>query len=357
MPFVIWAIILVLFKFLYGIPKIGCAAGGEVLDMKLLSKGGISRKQRKKRIMRSWRLHTAFMVCGVFVTSASLMMMRNGWSKVQVAWEEVQAIVDDVESFGFQGWNVLEGLKVSRDSFSNNQLVRGFLDHKQAGSSSSLFSKWCPNANATGDDQLAFLHGAMLDLEEQTDEILAIFTDDLPLDSKAFLRITESTDSVDASLQWFFDHDWIWKMYIMILNVLNIFLLLCVYIFSKNNIIHPPTRFYLTFFVVPLFSVATGLLLMVTAGSGVATLMNADFCTGGSGQGSPQGTIRDAILSFYHGSIVPKKSSTGNMALVYDSFNYYAEVSAGRTSCLVLERKCHQVFAAHYLLLTSGLPF
>jgi hypothetical protein len=125
----------------------------------------------------------------------------------------------------------------------------------------------------------------------------------------------------------------------MALNVFNVFLVLCCYIFSKHNLIHPPTRFYLTLFVVPLFSVATMLLMMVTASSGVASLMNADFCAGGQGMGSPQGTIRDAIFSYQHGSISSSSSSvvfnhdpqtkndlTGTLDLVYESFSYYANV-------------------------------
>jgi hypothetical protein len=283
-------------------------------------------------------------------------MMRNGWSKVQLAWDDVQEVVDDVEALALRGWNVLEGLQDSRDVFSKNKLVRGFLEYAQSDSASPFLSKWCPNVKDSS--QLSFLNEAMSSLQDQTESVVALFDDYVPVNSQGFLTITDATHSVDESLQWFFDNDWIWKMYIMILNVLVVFLLLCVYIFSKNNIIHPPTRFYLTFFVVPLFSVATGLLLIATATSGVATLMNADFCAGGSGSGSPQGTIRDAIMSYFHGNISPTREMTGKLGLVYNSFNYYAEVSAEQVSLVTIFLDVFPSDSNCFHPLSSpGLPF
>lgn len=312
-----------LFKFLYGIDKVGCAAGGEIIDIKQLSKQGLSRKNRKKRILRSWRLQTTFMITGILVPTTSLIMMQYGWTKVQVGWEDIRLVVDDVESLAFRGWNVLDGLQSSKQTLQQNRLVQDVL--QQSSSRAPLFTSWCPNAK--DDQRLAFFQKAITTLEYNTKSLVTLFDEYVPKSTNGFMAVTQATQSVDESIKWFFDNDWIWKMYIMIVNVLNIFMVLCCYIFSKHNIIHPPTRFYLTFWIVPLFSIATGLLIMVTASSGVATLLNADFCAGGEGLGSPQGTIRDAILSFQHGTLDSKKNLTGNLGLVYESFNYYAEVS------------------------------
>jgi len=270
------------------------------------------------------------MIFGVLIPSASLTMMRQGWTKVQIAWDEVKEVVDDVESLAYQGWDALDELKAAGDTFTQHELINAVLEYNEMASNSSLFATWCPNIR--GDDsQSASLRGAMDEFQVRSQTVLSLFELYAPVESRGFEAVTQATHSVDQSLQWFFDNDWIWKMYIMVLNVLNVFLLLCVYIFSKNSIIHPPTRFYLTFIVVPLFCAASGLLLMVMAISGVAALLNADFCAGGSGQGSPQGTIRDAILSYYHGSVVPPKTPmTGKIGLAYDAFNYYAEVRAER---------------------------
>jgi hypothetical protein len=325
-PFIIWGIILVLFKYIYGIQRIGCAAGGEVIDIKQLSQEGVSRKKRKQRIIRSWRLQTTFMITGILIPTISLIMMQSGWRNVQLAWEEVQTVVDDVEALAYRGWNVLDALQSSKKNLYDNELVQELLYKEQRGAV-PLFSSWCPNAQ--GDERLAFIQDAMSNLEENTETLMSLFDDYVPENANGFISMTHATESVDDSIEWFFAHDWVWKMYIMALNVLGAFLVACCYIFSKHNWIHLPTRFYLTFFVVPLFSVATILLLMVTASSGVATLMNADFCAGGQGTGSPQGTIRDAIFSYQHGSVDHNggtKNLTGTLGLVYESFSYYANV-------------------------------
>ena len=313
-----------LFKFIYGIRRIGCAAGGEVLDIKQLSKQGVSRKIRKRRIIRSWRLQSTFVITGILIPTTSFIMMQSGWSKVQVAWEQVQLVINDVETLAYKGWHSLDGLKQARDQLHENRLVQDVLNQTSA-RVAPLFASWCPKAQNA--ESLAFLEQAMSTLEENTKTLVSLFDTYLPQNSNGFIIVTEATQSVSASIAWFFKHDWIWKMYIMALNVLNVFLVLCCYIFSKHNIIHPPTRFYLTFWVVPLFTLATVLMMMVTASSGIAVLLNADFCAGGDGPGSPTGTIRDAILSYEYGSVDTKHNLTGTLELVYESFSYYANVS------------------------------
>lgn len=334
-----------LFKFLYGIDKIGCAAGGEVLDLKELAKEGFSRKKRKKRILRAWRLQTTFMITGILVPTASLIMMQSGWQKLQLAWDEIKNLVDDVESLAFRGWNVLDGLQKSKDTLEQNRLVHDLL--RQSSSGETIFSSWCPNAKA--DQGLAFLNDSMTTLEASTESTITLFETHVPHSSNGFIAVTQATQSVDESIVWFFQHDWIWKMYILVVNVLVVFMVMCCYIFSKHNIIHIPTRLHLIFWIVPLFLLVTGLLILVTASSGVATLLNADFCAGGKEPGSPLGTIRDAILSYEHASLTvnPNENFTGTLGLVLATFNYYAEVCLGTmVSSMIMNCNAHLNYSA-----------
>ena len=72
---------------------------------------GLKRKERKKRILRSWRIQTTFCIVCIMIPIMSLMMMELGWKNVDAAWEEVQSIVDDVEALAFRGWNILNMLE------------------------------------------------------------------------------------------------------------------------------------------------------------------------------------------------------------------------------------------------------
>eukprot|EP00934_Nitzschia_sp_Nitz4_P005002 Nitzschia sp. Nitz4//scaffold159_size51929//23805//26847//NITZ4_006878-RA/size51929-augustus-gene-0.80-mRNA-1//-1//CDS//3329537571//4992//frame0 len=317
-PFVIWGIFLILFKCVYGIPKIGCAAGGEILDMKDLSRKGISRKERKRRVIRSWRVQSTFMVCSVFVPIVSVFMMQSGWGQIQTAWTEVQDMMDDVESLAYRGWHAMDGLYHAQTNLTNNKLVQAVVQSDTA----SIFQSWCPDA--ANSDSLDLLQDAMDSLQSNTDAVVEFLNLNLPNSADAFIAVTEATTSVDESIQWFFSHDWVWKMYLMVLNVLNVFMLVYCYAMVKNNVIHPPTRMYLAFFIVPLFTVATFLILMVTASSGVASLVNADFCAGGEAPGSPQGTIEDAILSYQFGTLDRSNAIAGTAGITYLAFDYYA---------------------------------
>jgi hypothetical protein len=333
--FFIWGVVLIAFKLLYGKSKVGCAAGGEVLDMIQLSKASVKRKERKKRIIRSWRVQITFCLVCILIPTLSLMMMESGWKPVNAAWEEVQGIVDDVDALAFRGWGVLNTLKTTKTDLLNNGLVKAATTNRKQ--DENVFATWCPNSlNRT--QHLAFLQQAMDVVESNTQELVHGFEYYVPNNSDAFESITKLTDQVDESIDWFFSHDWIWKLLLMILNVLTVIMLLACYFISKNDIIHVPSRVYLSWLILPLFIVFTIIFLITTTSAGVATLVNSDFCAGGPGPGSPQGAIEDAILSFQHGSL-KRQPLTGQLALVYDSFLYYSNV---RTYTMIGDR-CHAI--------------
>jgi hypothetical protein len=321
LPFFFWGLILFTFKFIYGLQRLGCAAGGGVLDMIQLSKAGVRRKERKRRIMRSWRLQTTFCIVSILIPMTSLMMMEMGWKSLDAAWQEVQVVVDDVEALAFRGWNVLESLQSIKNELHSNLLVQQVLKSESANG----FAEWCPNAGETP-ERFKVLQDAMEQVQSGTQELVEIYEDHVPENENGFVVMTQVTKYVDESIDWFFAHDWMWKLLLMVLNVINVLMLLACYSLSKNNIVHLPSRLYLAWLLVPVFTVVTVLLLIATASSGVATMLNADFCAGGTEPGSPQGTVEDAILSFQYGSM-DRRPVTGNVGLVYDSFVYYSSVS------------------------------
>ena len=318
-PFGLWAILLLAFKLVYGVKKVGCAAGGEVLDMVELSKAGVSRKERRRRILRSWRLQTTFCIVGVFIPTVSMMMMEYGWKALHMGWTDVREVVNDAEALAFRGWNVVGSLHSVKDQLFQNALMKEVVEGND-----ELFVDWCPNA-ATSTEAMQALRDVVDSLQLNAKGLVRILEEHVPDKSNGFTVLMEATQDLDDSITWFFDHDWLLKLFLMILNVLNFLMVLACYVLSKNDIIHPPSQAYLSFLVVPLFSSTVVILLAILATSGIATLMNADFCAGGVDPGSPQGTIEDAILSYQFGSL-ERQQVTGKLGLVYDSFQYFSEV-------------------------------
>lgn len=330
LPFFFWGVILLLFKYAYGLSKVGCAAGGDVLDMIHLAKSGVSRKQRRRRILRSWRLQTTFCILCVMIPCITMMMMEVGWKNLDIAWREVQDVVDDIETLGFKGLNVINGLQSTKVSLYQNILVQQVL--AEPNPRVSVFDSWCPNASTS--KRLHFFKESMKIIQENTRSTVNLLEDNISDNAaNGFAMVTDVTQYVDESIGWFQSHDWMWKFLLMVINVLTCLMLLASFILSKNNLIHPPTRAYLSYLLVPMFTVCIILLLVATASTGIATLLNADFCNGGPDLvGTPLGTIEDAMLAYQHGSL-DRKPLTGKMGLVYEAFAYYSSVSDACVRC------------------------
>ena len=172
--------------------------------------------------------------------------------------------------------------------------------------------------------------------------------------TSVFQFVTETTHYIDDTIEWFFNNDWLLKLLLLVLNVVNALLLANVYILSKNNIIHTPTRMYVSYILIPIFVLATLSVLLICTLSGIAVLINVDFCSGGSNNndmrssydgnadggsyGSPQGTIEDVILTLQQkqqhdynydsGNAVNGNTTSTREALdiVYDAVGYFWNV-------------------------------
>ena len=189
---------------------------------------------------------------------------------------------------------------------------------------------WCPDAiRFIGTEDLNFWTDSINSLAERTHTIHQIFSSlaiSFPLthQSSAFQIVTETTDYVDKSIEWFLANDWLLKLIVLVLNVINGLLLANVYFISKNNIIHQPTRLYVAYILVPLFVVAAVSIVAVTVAAGVAVLINADFCSGADG---PQGTIEEAILTLQEQHRLDGVTPNEALGLFYDSVDFYWTVS------------------------------
>lgn len=381
-PFLLWGAFLLLFKLGYGVDRVGCAAGGDVLDMRRMSSssnkrdndgggvggGGVSRKERKRRILRSWRIQGVFLVASVLIPVVSVIMIQLGLDNVTDAMTELQTLTDDVETLAYRGWNAVRGLQTAtRHLLHDNDLVRGILGNvttniSTTGPNDSIFvTEWCPNARqqqqqqATGNN-FSFLVDAFQSVQDDAEPLVRAFEKYLggggvgggtaaatsssssSFADRSFMTVVETTQYVDSTIEWFLTNDWILKLLVMMLNVVNFLLLLSVYCLSKNNVIHEPTRAYLAWVLVPLLVALTGSLLIVSLTAGVTALVNADFCTGGPDPGSPQGTLEDAILSVVQYGNLDRSSLTqdvngtmehtlpGVLGLAYEAVGYYSSV-------------------------------
>lgn len=321
-PFVLWALLLLAFKYLYGARRVGCAAGGQVVDIRKLSKQGVSRKTRRKYIVRNWRVQAMFLVVGLSIPTLTLILMKVGWEHMDTALLDVKETLDDVESWSYNGHNLIEKLKQTERNIREHEFVQQALDLSLP-KEITVFDKWCPIQT---NSSLEFLKESFVQVQTFAIHLEDDYARYVPNDITGFQTIAKITNDIEVSIDGVMNNDWMFKFFLMVLNVINLLMVLVCQVCSRNNIIHPPTRAFTTWLILPAFFVLTAILMTITAVGGIAALFNADFCSGGE-EGSPQGTFRDAILSFDHGSLDTTMGPNDSMELVYDSFKYYSGVS------------------------------
>eukprot|EP00980_Cylindrotheca_fusiformis_P005850 scaffold1228_cov119-Cylindrotheca_fusiformis.AAC.17 len=330
-PFIFWGLILLAFKFLYGKARVGCAAGGQIVDIRTLSKQGVPRKTRKQYIVRNWRVQTTFQIVAVMIPCLTILLMKSpsaGWRHMDTAVQEVQDTLDDMESWSYRGQRIVNGLQRTKQQLEEHVFIQEAIAAET--DNASVFDRWCPHSNNNDESSMTYMRDAFLQVQQYAATMLENdeFTRYVPEHTNGFDSVLSVTTQIQDALQWFLDHKWVFKMLLMLLNVVNLLLLLVSYLFSKNNIIHEPTRVFTSWLLLPSFCVLTAIVMGVTAMTGVAALFNADFCSGGaSGEqgGSPQGTFHDAILSLEFGTVAADDSDMDRaVKLVYDSFVYYS---------------------------------
>jgi hypothetical protein len=473
------------------IPINSWIAGGAVIDMIELSKAGVSRKERKRLVLRSWRIQSTFISASILIPVLSVVLLERGWKPLEAAIQEIQELNGDVETLAYRGWNAVDGLESSKEKlFTENELVKSIFEyshpsseepdikaleneshrsrdyigdsinhddpHRRAqffrpgwatssptlpdtsdfdssiffqwsematslpteqddtgnanndgifppwhddipqeqessaekidntnngsssgnvlkssqeglitegtltdgysNSTSSIFPQatstseygifledWCPDAvRFIGTEELNYWTDSINTLTAKTQAIHQIFSslegalpsvesslgDSATVQASSTFRfVTETTNYVDETIEWFFANDWLLKLLVMVLNVLNGLLLANVYFLSKNNVIHKPTRLYFTYLLVPAFVGAAFCVVAINVASGLAVLVNSDFCSGGSGTGSPQGTFQDVILTLQQQQQNNGEVPNEALNLLYDAVDYYWTVS------------------------------
>lgn len=76
-----------------GPTRVGCAAGGNVLDIPQLRQD-YSRGQRKEMERRSWRLQTTFLSCGILLFVLAGLFLHKGLFGLGASLDQVYDISD-----------------------------------------------------------------------------------------------------------------------------------------------------------------------------------------------------------------------------------------------------------------------
>jgi hypothetical protein len=352
--FCVWGLILIVLTLNYGVNRVGCAAGGELVDVGALRQAKVSRAERKRRIVRAWRLQSMFLLASLLLPTFSFLLVNRGLTPFVASLDGLVDVNDQVDSKAFRGIELADSMTTLYRDLKAIPIVD--------------IQSFCPNGNAIDTNADDLLDGlGMYELSETIQSGLATvdsflmnyLTDIRP----GLVQVTDATRMLDRGIESVYDSDWFLKLFLVALNVVNGFFIFGVFL-SKISVVYTAFQAMLQYLLLPLFCLLLLGSIAATCAAISMSLANAgtyeriveffflldwsyliifsssclspplvfpsfslkDFCAGGSLPGSPLGTIRDMVAEYGY----PEDS------LAYRSVAYYTHVRIAIVSCRVV---------------------
>jgi hypothetical protein len=266
MVFLVWILILLFLKLYYGSSRVGCAAGGAIVDVAALKKEKIRRDPRKHRIARAWRIQVAFLGFSMGIPMFSFLVINQGLTPFIQSLDDVVEINNDIETR-------------TRDA---TQITKALLDlHQEMQAKVPRLSlpTICPMIAQEGSRLGQVAHGlglenatANIDLGiAQVDIFIEVYFGDI---QQSLDRLSDASNSIDAGVESAQANDWILKLILMLLNVMNAFMVIGV-LLSRNSLVYPAYHCVLMYFVVPVFFLALIGSMVATCVAMTAAVINA----------------------------------------------------------------------------------
>jgi hypothetical protein len=264
----VWTIILAVLKFYFGRGRVGCAAGGDAVDVREMKKVyNLDKQERKERILRNWRIQTTCLVTCVVLLPFTILMLRLGLNPFIASLVDIQEINDQVDSHAYRGIQIVSQL---HDAYSKLSEIQ----QSNAVQNTLTLDQICPNRitaltnggdNSTNDvsskNHTSDIYELLgFDPTELEDEIILGITDvesiiaryDLQSASNILYQVTNATAAVDAGIDSLNSKDWVIKLFVVIMDVVVLYLIIGILI-VKDNTDYPAYQFYTSWLLLPIF--------------------------------------------------------------------------------------------------------
>lgn len=227
-----WSIFLLIMKFIFH-EYVGVFAGGKVVDVAHWRKMKIPRHIRRKRIIRNWRIQAVFLVASITIPIGTVLLVRNGLSPFLTSLDNIQAINDDLETIAFRGSYIASSLMEKREELYSNFTQQEFFnlssfciqDLQNSNASSSL-----TRTNNSSKISLAVVQQQQIAtffqyIDAGLDD-LDIFLQENVYHSRYGLELViQSTQNIDKSIDYCHSNDYLLKLFLLAINVVNGFFL------------------------------------------------------------------------------------------------------------------------------------
>lgn len=276
----VWVVVLIALKFSCGKQKVGCAAGGGPVHVSELKANGVHRKQRKRRIVRNWRVQTVFLLCCMLIPALSFLFVNHGLHPFLDSLDQVDGLT----------------ARVREESVAGSKLANKFMrlrDRLQLYAKSVNLDKHCPNLYDTeGEPSSSSPIATSINLDEIQNtvengiETVNAFVDQhAPQFAMGLSQVTEGTLYVEEKVDVVQRYDWLIQGFLIALNVLNVFLFVGA-ILTRNSVFSPPYQTLMTWFVVPAFCAFVIATVVATCVASTIAIANAGKLRLGQREGS-----------------------------------------------------------------------
>jgi len=256
------------------------------------------KKGRFRPPLYLWKLRYTFMFLGCFIIACALMLAMPATKSVLKVSKSSQKIHREIKDLTDQGLLIVADLsRVKRNVDALD--VRSILQ----------VEKLCPDYKTflSTDESL---NATLQQIQNEFDDVHNMLEGfDFTSLRNSIDFVNTGTDHIETAARVVQDNDWLVKMYVLVLNVMVVFMLLAASeILDKEARINPALQMMVNVFIFPVFVSCVVLAVISAVLLAVVGTANSDFCAGG-----PEVTVSNILME--RGLI------QGSM--VYDTFEYY----------------------------------
>ena len=221
----------------------------------------MTRKERKRRIIRAWRTQLVFMFCCFLLTTFTFLFLNHGLSPFLNSLESISGIASDIDSKTSLAQNIVSSLFGCQSKM-----------HDLA-SSLNLY-QLCPDyfrSDVSRNVDLAQLNATLLSGLDQVDTFVRSYITGI---AAALDGTQASTVTIENSIATVDNFQSIIKAFLAALNAVNI-LFFCGAFMARSSINDQIAQYFLAFMAVPIFCILVAASVIITCVFAGATLMNA----------------------------------------------------------------------------------
>ena len=289
----LWSVVLLVFKYYYRIERVGCASGGDIVDVKEMKRVyNLDKFERKQRIRRNWRVQNTCLITCILILPSTILMINFGLDPFIDSLYDVQQMNDRIDSHAYRGIQTVTQLN---DAYNHIQQIQepdvqlfddnftNLYVNAACVSNVTIFSSLVGNLTNLPKAKLPRMNMTMRlkdvfdwnSYQEEVKNTIANFsTYDFTGTNSVLYRLTNGTAAVDAGIDTLNGHDWLIRLLVVILDVVVIFMIVGV-LFVKDNIDYPAYQSFTSYILLPLFCASLLATLIATYMFTTVAVLNA----------------------------------------------------------------------------------